>query len=286
MFDLFWDVVWLTYKQESIHTRDIDIRNSFQPELIRFSQLLQRSLGGPFPADEVLDKRKDKEIGLSPVVRVPGFIIGPILLLDFGDDLSSSALYQNRVEILKQYFGGQRSRESLADMVALVLDQLKDAKEDLLTPMTGIQAWSTKKIQDQDDSAPREMYSQARKSRKPQPVLFVESSGLIGFAPATVRSDDLLVQFSNCDIAAIIRPSVDNEDEYTIVGRAVVARRFDEKRKAVSDSSPELFKYAVPDPESLLAEKLVWLGFDAVTLQKLTCPVSEKREYNFDVLAV
>jgi hypothetical protein len=166
------------------------------------------------------------------------------------------------------------------------LDQLKDANQDLLTPITGIHAWSTKKIEEQDKSPHREMHSRAKKARNSHPVLFVESSGLTGLAPYNVRSDDLLVQFSNCDIAAIIRPSADNEDEYIVVGRAVVARRFDEKRKAVSDSSPELFQYAVPSPQSLLVDKMVWLELDAETLQKLTCPVTEKREYNFDVLAV
>jgi len=109
---------------------------------------------------------------------------------------------------------------------------------------------------------------------------------MIGLASCNVRSDDLLVQFHNCDIAAIIRQCGDNEAEFRLVGRAVVARKFDEKRKTVSESSPELFKYAVPEPSSLDIGKKIWLWLDAATLQELTCPLSDRREYNFDTLAV
>jgi hypothetical protein len=66
----------------------------------------------------------------------------------------------------------------------------------------------------------------------------------------------------------------------------VVARKFGEKRKTVSESSPELFKYSVPDNSTLYVKQGIWLWLDAVTLQELTCPVSERREYNFDTLVV
>jgi len=287
MLSLFWDVVRLTNEQENSQTMDTEIRDSFQTELVRFAQLLQRSLGGPFPADELIDAQKVTEIGLQQVLQLPGFIIGPILLLDFGDGLSASALYQSRMEILKHYFEVQRSQGSLTAMVTTVLDQLEEARQDLLAAMSGIHAWGSQNVPRHEDSPRQNIHCRKiKRLRNSRPILFVESSGLIGIAPSTARSDDILVQFSNCDVAAILRPSVEAEDGYRVIGRAVVARRFDEKRKTVSDSSPELFKYAVPDPQSLVADKLVWFELDAVTLQELTCPVSEKREYKFDMLAV
>jgi hypothetical protein len=121
-------------------------------------------------------------------------------------------------------------------------------------------------------------------SPKAQPVLFVEDSGLIGLASCNVRSDDLLVQFFDCDVAVIIRQCGENETEFRLVGRAVVARKFGEKRKTVSESSAELFKYAVPELSTLDPRKKIWLWLDAITLQELTCPVSDRREYNFDTL--
>jgi hypothetical protein len=166
-------------------------------------------------------------------------------------------------------------------MVTAALEQLQHINRDRLRPFTGDYSYGATEFLDICYIQQQTIRSKRPMSPKAQPVLFVEDSGMIGMASCNVRSDDLLVQFQNCDVAAIIRQCGDNETEFRLVGRAVVARKFDEKRKTVSGSSAELFKYAVPETSALQLGKKIWLWLDAVTLQELTCPVSDRREYNF-----
>lgn len=65
------------------------------------------------------------------------------------------------------------------------------------------------------------------------------------------------MRFSNCEVAAIIFPRPRRQAQFSLIGRVIVARRTGEKRKAVSESSPELFKYSVPDSSSLLAVNMI-----------------------------
>jgi hypothetical protein len=285
MFELFWDVVWFTYKQGEGSATPM-LRKA---ELIGFSQLMQRSLGGPFSVDTkfhgYMCATKPRSL---PLVCLCGSVTGTVLVLEFGDSEPGAALYQNQAETLKQCFRGQARQSSTADMVAAALEQLQHVNRDRLRPFTTNYSYGTTDFQDsyhaqQQNTRPKRPVSP---SPTAQPVLFVEDSGLIGLASRNVRSDDLLVQFQNCDIAAIIRQCGDNEAEFRLVSRAVVARKFDEKRKTVSESSAELFKYAVPDNSTINMKQRIWFWLDAVTLQELTCPVSERREYNFDTLAV
>jgi hypothetical protein len=300
MFELFWDVVWFTYKQLREDTSrtlsesgsepiQLSLLHQARGELIRFSQLMQRSLGGPFSVDITFQGYMSPiEPPSLPLVLLYGFITGTVLVLDFGGSEPGAALYQNEAETLKQYFRGQAGQSSTVDMVAAALEQLQDANRDRLRPFTTNYSYGTTDFQYSHHPQQRNTRPKRPVSPSPtaQPVLFVEDSGLIGLASRNVRSDDLLVQFQNCDIAAIIRQCGDNEAEFRLVSRAVVARKFDEKRKTVSESSAELFKYAVPDNSTVNMKQRIWFWLDAVTLQELTCPVSERREYNFDTLAV
>jgi hypothetical protein len=75
------------------------------------------------------------------------------------------------------------------------------------------------------------------------------------------------------------------DGEYKLIGRAVVAKRFGEKEKRVSLSSPELFQYNVPEASDLAEMDRISIDVDTLTLQGLTCPTSrEKREYMFNTL--
>jgi hypothetical protein len=283
MFELFWDVVWLTYKQEP----GSETPMLHAVELIRFSQLMQRSLGGPFPVDNKF--QGDMSLTEHPfpqLVHLSGFITGTVLVLEFGDSETAVARYRTQSETLKQYFRGQARQTSTIDIVAAALEQLQHVNRDRLRPFTANYSYGTTDFQDPYHAQQQNTRPTRLMSPKAQPVLFVEDSGMIGLASCNVRSDDLLVQFQNCDIAAIIRRCGENEAEFRLVGRAVVARKFGEKRKTVSESSPELFKYSVPDNSTLYVKQGIWLWLDAVTLQELTCPVSERREYNFDTLVV
>jgi hypothetical protein len=301
MFELFWDVVWFSYKQpidrlaqrlreSELELFQINMLDEAQTELVRFSQLMQRSLGGPFSVDT---KFQGYMSLTEPRSRRPvhcyGFITGTVLALDFGGSEPGAALHQNEAETLKQYFRGQAGQSSTFDMVATALEQLQDVNRDRFRRLTANYCYGTTELSrfqnlyyaQEQNTRPKRPLSP---SPKAQPVLFVEDSGMIGLASCNVRSDDLVVQFQNCDIAAIFRHCGENDKEFRLVGRAVVARKFGEKRKRVSESSAELFKYAVPDSTTYMEG--IWLWLDAVTLQELTCPVSERREYYFDTLSV
>jgi hypothetical protein len=52
--------------------------------------------------------------------------------------------------------------------------------------------------------------------------LFLGISGEIGLAASCIREDDILCQFSDCDVAAIVRPK---GERYQIISRAVIAKR-------------------------------------------------------------
>jgi hypothetical protein len=283
MFELFWDVVWHTYKQREGRV----IQKFHRKELIRFSQLMQRSLGGPFSVDaKFKGYLKPTEPRSPQLVHLPGFITGTVLVLEFGDSEPGAALCQNQAETLKEYFRGQARQSSIVDMVVAALEKLQHVNRDRLRQFTVNYSYGTTEFRDPYHAQQESTRPTRPMLPKAQPVLFVKDSGMIGLASCNVRSDDLLVQFRNCDIAAIIRRCGENETEFRLVGRAVVARQLGEKRKTVSESSPELFKYAVPDNSTRYKRKVIWLWLDAVTLQELTCPVSERREYNFDTLGV
>lgn len=304
MFELFWDVVQYTYKQEDGKSRGNTEETHL--ELVRFSQLMQRSLGGPFLVDDKFQEHMSDTETFPTRIHLHGFVMGKVSL-DSGCHDSESDTYLNQAEMLKQYFRSQSGQRSVVDMVETALEQLQHANKDLssvadmvetalaelqhvdmglLRPFTTSHSYGTTDFRDSYHSKEQSRCPARSKSAKNQPVLFVENNGLIGLASCNVRNNDLLVQFSNCDTAAIVRPSAGSYREYILVGRAVVARRFDEQRKTVSESSAELFKYAVPEPSSLLTEKIIRFWIDPVTLQELTCPVSDRREYDFNTTAV
>jgi hypothetical protein len=184
------------------------------------------------------------------------------------------------VRTLDDILGKRPKTSTSTGGINLALDQLLEADADALTPLQTETCYATRTVDalydpgELDPGFTRRRYS-------PHPRLFSEGSGLIGLAPSTIREDDILCLFASCDIALIVRHV---NDHFRLVGRAVVARSTCDKRRRVSKSSLELFKYHVPR-ESLLKEKQP-LSFylDAPTLQALTFPVNpnNRRDYDFD----
>jgi len=164
---------------------------------------------------------------------------------------------------------------TLAGVISKLLLGFEAVEVDILHPDSPQNCYISKV-----EGAPQKpTYTKIQLERHPR--LFLESSGLIGLGPASIRDDDILVQFANCDVAALIRQT---EDQFKYVGRAVVAKRFDEEDKRVSPSSPELFQFNVPEVACLSKQDEVFMDVDGVTLQILTCPVSkQRREFDFTV---
>jgi hypothetical protein len=100
--------------------------------------------------------------------------------------------------------------------------------------------------------------------------LFLGANGEIGLAASCIREDDILCQFSDCDIAAIVRPK---GERYQIISRAVIAKRNGEGEVRPDKLSPVTFKYNVP--QSYEGSGLLF-HVDGHVLQILTCPLNQE----------
>ncbi|KAL3426540.1 HET domain-containing protein [Phlyctema vagabunda] len=276
LFELYTDTLSIVLKGAA--GRDVA---DYQFNLPRFSQLFQRSLGGPFlPYTTTRAKLGLQNISaegsLFPFI---GHAVEAILPLESSETstMSITRLMRQRRESLRDYLRGT--------MEPIILDA---------TLRRTVTALGTVDVEVIHSTLPQPCSISSNPQAEPQlqppllpstplpkhhPRLFIGSSGRIGIGPTNLREDDVLCQFPDCDVSAIIRPC---GDQYRLVGRAVVARSFDEKEKRVSSSSPELFRFGVPESSDLLDENRVYWHVDAITLQALTCPASEKRDYDFE----
>jgi len=261
MFEIFVDVMMH-------HELSQDNEKSMRINLVGFSQLVQRSLAGPFSTMVTLQTDAPDLINNNASMRkfkIWGFLKGPILPLESTQSLARSedSIEQERMVILKNYFRGAVDDSRLGDEISRKLRRLRAADKERLMPFYPKVSHSTN----------------TALSALNHPQLFSESSGIFGLAPSYIREDDLLCQFANCDVACILRLV---EDNYNLIGRAIVAKRFGKEEQRVSRSSPEVFQYSVPEPKDLEEKNRVELDVDASILQALTCPTSkEQSEYSF-----
>jgi hypothetical protein len=256
MFDLYENVIM----HHSGSQKGAESEGGNSVELVRFSQLLQRSLSGPFPTNGLPGRS---------VFKIQGYISGSILPLETVKSFETSANTIDRewMTILKSYLQGSVDSFALPSEISKSLNQLRAAQRDRILPHSGRSNSGS-----QGTATAALTYGNHLR-------LFGEASGLIGLSASNIREDDLLCLFAECDVACIVRPVDEN---YKIISRAVVAKRFEEKEQRVSSASPELFQYHVPEPSDLEEKSKVWFEVDALRLQELTCPTSPaRREYIF-----
>jgi hypothetical protein len=77
-----------------------------------------------------------------------------------------------------------------------------------------------------------------------QPRWFISDRGQIGLAPYTAQEGDSICQFKNCDVVALNRKLGQIEEKATLVGRAILMQRWDEK---LDDFATNRVRYSVPD---------------------------------------
>ena len=77
-----------------------------------------------------------------------------------------------------------------------------------------------------------------------QPRWFISDRGQIGLAPYTAQEGDSICQFKNCDVVALNRKLGRTEEKGTLVGRAILMQRWDEK---LDDFATNRVRYSVPD---------------------------------------
>jgi hypothetical protein len=280
MFKVYEDVLRHTYNSN----------NGCAMKLLlpRFSQLLQRSLGGPFShTDSTIGWKHDESSRHAPkyMFQIVGFAQGSILPLEpTGLEPTALSTYEERVRTLDDIFGRRPKTSTSTRGINLALDQLLEADADALTPLQTETCYAIRTVDVLNDPGKLEP-GFTRRRYSPHPRLFSEGSGLIGLAPSTIREDDILCLFASCDIALIIRHV---NDHFRLVGRAVVARSTCDKRRRISKSSLELFKYHVPRESLLKEKKPLYFYLDALTLQALTFPLNpnNRRDYDFDGIFV
>ena len=89
---------------------------------------------------------------------------------------------------------------------------------------------------------------------------------MVGIAPEYARPGDMICQFLNCDVAAVIRL---DGDKYRLVGRALVFKGASSMR--LNEWTTKNFKYAVPMGDDLFYQsKRISFHVDFATLQLLT----------------
>jgi hypothetical protein len=106
-----------------------------------------------------------------------------------------------------------------------------------------------------------------------RPKWMIGTRGQIGLVPGTAKEDDRICHFRGSDVAVIVRALVEGT-QYTIVGGALILRRWDEDRTEVYEGSSETFHYSVgPQKRSFwedTKEEKMQFMLDLTTLRLLT----------------
>jgi hypothetical protein len=92
---------------------------------------------------------------------------------------------------------------------------------------------------------------------------FISDRGQIGLAPHSAEEGDLICQFKNCDVVALVRKLGGSGENSGLVGRAVLMPRWDERSE---NSAPNRFRYSIPS--SRLWENLNLNELPALTDQE------------------
>jgi hypothetical protein len=209
MFKVYVDVVW-AYGAGKVLTSHI----------YSFSQLVQRTLGGPFPRySQVTHDRSDQRLlilsalskgAILPIDTIPNASAGP------------AVASRKRFEALRRCF--QSSTYSMGDRDAYLANALNQLDQIPPKYLAAIESSSSYGLDLLSPSMPTDWWDMPFKSSQQnrQTRLFLGMNGEIRLAASCIREDDILCQFANCDIAAIVRRK---DDMYQIISRAVVAKR-------------------------------------------------------------
>jgi hypothetical protein len=266
MFEVYVDVVWA-----------YDARKYLASQICSFSQLVQRTLKGPFPRHSgVKYDRSDLEL-----LRLRALSKGAILPLDIfpGASIRQAVASRKRLEALRSCF--QSLVYTMGDIdtyLANALDQLEQVPPEYLAAIESSSSYVSGPQYLSNPTLPTNMaFKPPQNNGKTR--LFLGMNGEIGLAASCIREDDILCQFESCDVAAIVRPE---GDKYQIISRAVIAKGNGEGEIRQDKLSPVSFKYNVPNllPGGLYANSTLEFHVDGLVFQALTCPLNPKSALN------
>jgi len=99
---------------------------------------------------------------------------------------------------------------------------------------------------------------------------FLMDNDQTGYAPTNALPGDFICQFLGCDVAAVLRQ---REGGFDIIGRALVAKTFEEREDKNAQPWSKKYSYSVPDYGESFdwnPSRAMYLYLDIVTLQQLT----------------
>jgi hypothetical protein len=258
MFEVYVDVVWAF---------GLEINSSRMTHICTFSQLVQRTLGGPFPRhSRVSHDRSDQGL-----LKVAALCKGPILPIDtvLGASIGPAVASRKRLEALRRCFQSLvYEMEDRDTYLANAVNQLEQVPPEYLAAIESSSSYVSARYAQSSPTVQTDMAFIPPKDNG-QTRLFLGTNGEIGLAASCIREDDVLCQFIDCDIAAIVRPK---GDKYQIISRAVVAKINGEGEIRQDKLSPVSFKYNVPK----YAFSALEFHVDGLVLQALTCPLNPK----------
>lgn len=235
LFDLYTDVIRLFCRRivlQNGSTNDLDR----SMRIVRFSQLVQRLLGGD------IKDTTDRRVVSTEVIQARGAIGGTILHLGPGyNEIFSSHDENKRWKNsfhdhyqYKKHIKELRERNEAYGAVLLRMDDDGEAaKVCAIDPQQmysrGIKAdqpWND----DANDWFRQELDNQIGRdlsdspavanphAASPQPRMFLGSNFHMGLVPLEAKEGDLICHFWNCDVVALLRHE-DNTSFYRVVGR-------------------------------------------------------------------
>ncbi|KAE8441995.1 hypothetical protein EG329_004121 [Mollisiaceae sp. DMI_Dod_QoI] len=119
---------------------------------------------------------------------------------------------------------------------------------------------------EREESSSHQAPSSIRNQADETKVLFEMDNSRIGYAANNILEGDIICQFRNWDIAAVLRAKPDG---YQVVGRAQIAKSEFELEKRVSPYNGK-YRYSQLDWDAYRLRSRLDLSIDIVTLQKLT----------------
>jgi hypothetical protein len=282
LFELYEDVVRFQYRSVKLNAKII----------VHFSQLVQRLLGGPKAMLEDLSRtRPGQPIPLpaphsikerSNILKVTGVFGGSISTVGPSyDEIVGipDATRSWKVVLSKCQADMEKLRKKNEGFMRVLLE-LDNPDLEKIHPIDPQFSWRWSKemreILKEKDSMSRSEWEliplfkfgseseEVKDGSSQQPHLFTTRDGLIGLMPHTAREGDLLFQFWDSDVVAVVR--LDGSYHMRVIGRAVIAN------EEYESSS----KFLVPmgldtDPQTgLNFDKGVDLYIDIRTLQLMT----------------
>ncbi|RDW59081.1 hypothetical protein BP5796_12005 [Coleophoma crateriformis] len=259
LFEVYKDVVCFYGRSHS------KPESQYMPKVVSFSQHLQRVFGSEPILQEMSEEENSKMERFSTgCIKAQGILTGTVF----------------RLKEVPKYSLGQECRQSSMDATNLD-DNFFDSLQNILTlspnnsfgffPVctTGDGSW-------QPPSVPSRTKTAYQSEDGVRFLNFQMENGRTGIISANARKGDIICQFLDCDVGAVLRKH-SNKSTFSVVGRAIIRKSEKEGLLEGNLSWDEVrwrqFTHSVPyfdQDTGPPMDRIINLELDIVTLQQLT----------------